>query len=136
MKVLAKREPLLVRPGAVREAVAGALIAGMVELAERHGVSSLHVTFPEKPEWQALGAAGFLRRSGLQYHWVNRGYESFEAFLATLSPRQAQQLKASTLRRIDSSVTNRCDKSHIPGMPHTLPGHSPMAHLGQSLHRQ
>ena len=84
---------LLVRPGAVREAVTGALIAGMVELAERHGVSSLHVTFPEKAEWQALGAAGFLRRSGLQYHWVNRGYESFEAFLATLTSRKRKAIR-------------------------------------------
>jgi predicted N-acyltransferase len=95
---------LLVRPGAVREAVAGALIAGMVELAERHAVSSLHVTFPEKPEWQALGAAGFLRRSGLQYHWLNRGYESFEAFLATLTSRKRKAIRKERRKVLERGV--------------------------------
>jgi predicted N-acyltransferase len=98
---------LLVRPGAAREAVPGALIAGMVELAERHGVSSLHVTFPEKPEWQALGAAGFLRRSGLQYHWVNRGHESFEAFLATLTSRKRKAIRKERRKVAECGVVLR-----------------------------
>ncbi len=98
---------LLVRPGAAREAVAGALIVGMVELADRHGVSSLHVTFPEEPEWQALGAAGFLRRSGLQYHWVNRGYDSFEDFLATLTSRKRKAIRKERRRVAECGVVLR-----------------------------
>jgi predicted N-acyltransferase len=98
---------LLVRPDAVRAAVAEALIAGMVELAERHGVSSLHVTFPEHGDWRALGAAGFLRRSGLQYHWVNRGYEDFDAFLATLTSRKRKAIRKERRKVAESGVVLR-----------------------------
>src|SRR5216684_1100549 len=52
---------LLVRPDAGSR-TADALISGMVELARRLKVSSLHVTFPTKPEWQRFGEAGFLLR--------------------------------------------------------------------------
>ena len=32
-----------------------ALLTGMIRLAERHGVSSLHITFPTRSEWQDHG---------------------------------------------------------------------------------
>lgn len=38
------------------------------------GMSSAHVTFPPRPEWLALGERGYLCRTGIQYHWENRGY--------------------------------------------------------------
>jgi len=58
------------------------------------GASSLHVTFLPKGEWQAAGAAGYLQRTGQQFHWENRGYKSFEEFLGELS-----SAKRKTLRR-------------------------------------
>jgi len=84
---------LLVHPEADRRAVAGALIAGMAELARRHEVSSLHVTFAEYDEWQMLGESGFLQRIGLQYHWENRGYADFEAFLGDLTARRRKTIR-------------------------------------------
>jgi predicted N-acyltransferase len=98
---------LLVRPDAAREAVAEALIAGMVELAKRHGVSSLHVTFPRPEEWRVLGAAGFLQRRGLQYHWVNDGYADFDAFLATLSSRKRKAIRKERRKVAESGVVLR-----------------------------
>jgi predicted N-acyltransferase len=84
---------LLVRPDADRAAVADGLIAGMLGLARRHGVSSLHVTFPTADEWQRLGEAGFLKRVGIQYHWENRGYRSFDEFLAGLASRKRKAIR-------------------------------------------
>ena len=84
---------LLVRPGADGR-MADFLVAGMVALAERTGVSSLHVTFPTEAEWRRLGAHGFLLRLGQQYHWENHGYADFEDFLGALSSR-----KRKTIRR-------------------------------------
>jgi predicted N-acyltransferase len=98
---------LLLRPGPGERSVAAALIAGMQELAERHGVSSLHVTFPERAEWQALGAAGFLQRVGLQYHWENRGYGSFEDFLGDLISRKRKAIKKERRKVAESGVTLR-----------------------------
>jgi predicted N-acyltransferase len=83
---------LLLRPDA-GAAVADALIAGMVELARRHKVSSLHVTFPAKGEWERFAAAGFLQRTGQQFHWENAGYASFDDFLAALSSRKRKTIR-------------------------------------------
>jgi predicted N-acyltransferase len=84
---------LLVRPDAERAAVADALITGMLALARRHDVSSLHVTFPTADEWHRLGEAGFLQRVGIQYHWENRGYQSFDEFLAGLASRKRKAIR-------------------------------------------
>jgi len=83
---------LLIRPDADENA-ADALIAAMVELARRHKVSSLHVTFPMKGEWERFGAAGFLQRAGQQFHWENHGYASFDEFLAALSSRKRKTIR-------------------------------------------
>jgi uncharacterized protein len=83
---------LLLRPDAP-EAAADTLVAAMVELARRHKVSSLHVTFPTEPEWQRLGEAGFLQRIGQQFHWQNEGYGSFDEFLEALNSRKRKQIR-------------------------------------------
>jgi predicted N-acyltransferase len=82
---------LLLAPEAPAKA-AEILIAALVEVARRHKVSSLHVTFPTESEWRALGAAGFLQRIGRQFHWENQGYRDFEDFLAALSSRKRKQI--------------------------------------------
>ena len=96
---------LLIHPEAERETMAGALIGGLAELARRHDVSSLHVTFPEEAEWEALGAAGFLQRIGLQYHWQNRGYDSFDDFLGDLVSRKRKAIKRERREALAHGVT-------------------------------
>jgi predicted N-acyltransferase len=98
---------LLVRPGADRDSIAGALIAAMVELTRRHDASSLHITFPEEDEWRRCGAAGLLQRVGLQYHWQNPGYESFDDFLATLTSRKRKAIKRERRKALESGVQIR-----------------------------
>ncbi len=83
---------LLLHPEAGPE-TADLLVAAMVEVARRHKVSSLHVTFPTEREWQRLGAAGFLQRVGRQFHWENPGYRDFDDFLAALTARKRKQIK-------------------------------------------
>jgi predicted N-acyltransferase len=95
---------LLVHPDAP-EGTRDALIAGLVEIAKRMGVSSLHVTFPTAPEWQALGAAGFLQREGEQFHWENPGYGSFEDFLAALSSRKRKNIRKERAASLEGGLT-------------------------------
>lgn len=84
---------LLVRPDLAPEPLQDLLIAGMIELAERLGVSSLHVTFPTEPEWHRLHAAGLLPRLGHQYHWINKGYGCFDDFLSELASRKRKAIR-------------------------------------------
>ena len=84
---------LLAAPG-FGGARARQLLANAIRLvAERAGASSAHVNFLPRPEWQALGAAGYLQRRGIQFHWTNRDYGDFDAFLATLRQRKRKAIR-------------------------------------------
>ena len=95
---------LLVRPGEDAPRMRSLLTAGLIELARQHGVSSLHVTFCEEDEWRGLGAAGLLQRMGQQFHWFNRGYETFEDFLAALSSRKRKAIRKERREANDGGV--------------------------------
>lgn len=94
---------LLLAPGA-GERVAAALIEALEQVAGRYGVSSAHVTFPHETDWNRLGEAGWLRRTGVQYHWENRGYGSFDAFLDALNSRKRKAIRKERREVADSSV--------------------------------
>lgn len=96
---------LLVAPGADVEEVRRLLIGGLVELARQLNVSSLHVTFPTEPEYRALGAAGFLQRVGEQFHWENRGYATFEDFLAQLTSRKRKMIRRERREAAETGLT-------------------------------
>ncbi|MDX1575975.1 MAG: GNAT family N-acetyltransferase [Kiloniellales bacterium] len=98
---------LLLHPACERPAVAAALTSAMLELARQTGISSLHVTFPTEAEWRQFGAAGFLQRTGLQYHWENRGYASFDDFLAALASRKRKAIKKERRAVAESGVNLR-----------------------------
>ena len=84
---------LLVRPGLERSGVADVLAGGLVSATHALDVSSAHLNFPPRAEWQRLGDVGFLRRCHLQYHWQNPGYESFDEFLAALNSRKRKAIR-------------------------------------------
>jgi predicted N-acyltransferase len=83
---------LLVAPDAAEE-TRNHLIAGMVELARQHKLSSLHVNFPEADQFAAFAEAGFLQRIGQQFHWTNQGYRDFDDYLAALTSRKRKAVK-------------------------------------------
>jgi predicted N-acyltransferase len=74
--------------------VEAALAQGSIGLAQRSSASSVHVTFLSAEQCARLAPLGFMTRTGLQYHWFNRDYASFDAFLADLSSQ-----KRKTIRR-------------------------------------
>ena len=84
---------LLVRPGPCAGEARAALIAALISAVENSGMSSLHVTFAPRDQAELLESAGFLLRTGLQYHWANAGYESFEQFLSALNSRKRKAIR-------------------------------------------
>lgn len=70
-----------------------ALLEALRGVTERAGLSSAHVTF--MPEDEALGGedAGYLLRTDQQFHWHNKGYRSFDAFLGALNSQKRKQIK-------------------------------------------
>ena len=87
---------LMARPdldAALRYELQQTLLAGMIELAGRLKVASLHVTFPTSAESEVMGEAGLLARLGEQYHWKNEGYAGFEDFLGALASRKRKAIR-------------------------------------------
>jgi hypothetical protein len=83
---------LLARPGFEATGRA-ALVEAARRLAEANGVSSVHVTFCTAEERAWGESAGLLARSTQQFHWANRGYADFEAFLADLASRKRKTIR-------------------------------------------
>ena len=78
------------------------LIAAALELARRLGVSSLHCLFPTREEARQLQAHGMMARTTVQFHWVNRGYGSFEEFLGGFSHDKRKKVKQER-RKIETA---------------------------------
>ena len=84
---------LFVCPGENKEQVHSVLASGLVSALTQLKVSSLHVNFSTEGDWNFLGESGFLKRLGIQYHWHNDNYASFEGFLAKLSSRKRKAIR-------------------------------------------
>jgi predicted N-acyltransferase len=94
---------LLAADAAARETIARALVAS----ARESGVSSLHVLFPAPEDAAVLRSLGLLERSGVQFHWRNPGYASFDAFLAELSHDKRKKLRQERRKVAEAGVTLR-----------------------------
>jgi len=81
-----------------------ALAGGLKELAKRHGVSSAHVTFVPDAEIPIFEAAGYLHRTDQQFHFVNDGYGSYDAFLETLASRKRKALKKERRAALEHGI--------------------------------
>jgi predicted N-acyltransferase len=97
---------LLVRPGGPVEGdtIRSALLQGAVGLTERNDLSSLHITFCTKDEWELGGELGLLQRTDQQFHWQNDGYADFDAFLAALASRKRKQIRRERARAAESGI--------------------------------
>src|SRR5262245_62049182 len=84
---------LLVRACEDRREREALLLQAAVQVTESLGVSSLHITFPLREEWQLAGEMGLLQRTDQQFHWRNEGYENFEDFLDALSSRKRKAIR-------------------------------------------
>jgi predicted N-acyltransferase len=85
----AKRELLQFAAGAVKQL----------------GASSLHLTFVTEEEWRLAGEAGYLQRTGQQFHWENRGYGLFDEFLGELASAKRKNLRKERQSVRDAGVT-------------------------------
>jgi uncharacterized protein len=84
-----------------------ALAQGAKGMAERAGASSVHATFASEALCAQLAPLGYLTRTGLQYHWFNRGYAAFEDFLADLSAQKRKTIRRERARACEGVTIKR-----------------------------
>ncbi|MGK6318838.1 GNAT family N-acetyltransferase [Sphingomonas sp. DT-204] len=97
---------LLLRDGAQ----APALIAALEAVTDQHGLSSAHATFVAPDQVPLFEAAGWLIRTGTQFHWTNQGYASFDEFLGALASR-----KRKAIRRERAAAVEGLTIRHVTG---------------------
>lgn len=95
---------LLVPAGPDREIRERTLAVAAITLAQRLGVSSLHITFATEGEWQRLPELGFLQRTDQQFHWHNAGYGSFDDFLASLASRKRKAIRKERAQAVAPGI--------------------------------
>jgi predicted N-acyltransferase len=69
------------------------LLTAIEAVTVQNDMSSAHITFIDGGGAEECERRGWLIRHGVQYHWFNRGYASFDDFLATLSSRKRKTLR-------------------------------------------
>jgi predicted N-acyltransferase len=77
---------------AERAAVTRALLGATRELAGELRVSSSHALFLPERELADFTEHGFAVRHSLQFHWHNRGYDSFSDYLEALTSKRRRQI--------------------------------------------
>jgi predicted N-acyltransferase len=84
-----------------RAAAADALLAH----ARARGLSSLHVLFAPAAQIERLASLGLLVRRGVQFHWRNAGYATFDDFLAALAQPKRKKIRAERRHVAQAGVT-------------------------------
>ncbi len=92
---------LLARTPALRAALA----AGAMELARELDVSSLHCLFPATEDAELFAARGMMVRHGVQFHWSNLEYESFDHFLAGMNHDKRKKIRQERRKVHDAGIT-------------------------------
>jgi len=86
------------------EAAAPALLAALEAVVDQNGLSSAHATFAAPDQVPLFEAAGWLIREGVQFHWRNNGYASFDDFLAELASRKRKAIRKERAAAVDGLV--------------------------------
>jgi predicted N-acyltransferase len=80
------------------------LAAGLQRFVDQLELSSAHVLFPQQSQAALLEASGMVGRVGIQYHWQNAGYRSFDDFLARYSSKRRNQIKRERRALVEQGV--------------------------------
>lgn len=92
------------------ESLAPHLLKAAEMVCLQNQMSSAHATFIEPAQQALFAAGGWLMRSDIQFHWINRDYRSFDDFLSALASR-----KRKDLRKERAAATEGLTIKHLSG---------------------
>ena len=81
------------------------LAAGALTLARELGVSSLHCLYPVEADAEVLTGCGMMARHGVQFHWSNAGYASFDDFLRGMNHDKRKKIRQERRKVSDAGIT-------------------------------
>jgi len=86
------------------EAARTLLMRGLQAFAEQQGLSSAHLLFGDDSDHAAAGQQGWMARGGVQFHWTQQGWVSFEDFLASMQREKRKKIQQEQRRVRDAGV--------------------------------
>lgn len=95
---------LLTAPDSDRPTLIRLLGQTLQELCQQNDLSSVHVNFCLPDEMEVLEKIGYLKRVGLQYQWLNHGYQLFDDYLAHFRTKRRNQIKREMREMDDQGV--------------------------------
>jgi predicted N-acyltransferase len=98
---------LLMAPDQDPASIRQSLFEAARSYAQSQDLSSLHLLFPIQDEIPGLERAGMLIRKDCQFHWHNRGYESFDDFLGELTSAKRKKLRRERRRIFEAGIRFR-----------------------------
>ncbi|MCG8371536.1 MAG: GNAT family N-acetyltransferase, partial [Proteobacteria bacterium] len=98
--------PRFLRADGDDEAV-GSLVAAATALASETACSSVHILFPDDAELPLLRERGLMLRRDCQFHWLNRGFRSFDDFLGTFTSAKRKKVKRDRRRVAEAGIRFR-----------------------------
>lgn len=96
---------ILVHPGRDRARILTAFARALPQLCDALPVSGAHVLFLPEAHSAELSALGYAERRGVQFHWENPGYASFDDFLSRMNSKKRNQLKRERREMVDRGVS-------------------------------
>ena len=100
-----------------------ALLDAAEEMGTEYGVSSSHALFVPEEELGQFARRGYRVRHSLQFHWHNRGYETFSDYLGALSGKRRRQVSRERRQLDDEGL----EILHLTG-DELLPEHAALMH--------
>jgi uncharacterized protein len=81
------------------------LIAAALALSKELRASSFHCLFPDDADVDAFESSGLMLRHGVQFHWRNAGYATFDDFLGSLNHDKRKKIRQERRKVREAGIT-------------------------------
>ncbi|MGH7827761.1 MAG: GNAT family N-acetyltransferase [Candidatus Binatia bacterium] len=120
-----------------RSRLIGLMGQALKKIAHDNKISSVHVNFCLDDERQALEGAGFLARLGIQFHWQNHSFVSFDEYLGSFRSDRRNKIKRERREIMQQGISIRgvegedLTPSHMRTMFRLYKGHLDRLYYGR-----
>jgi len=79
----------------------------LMEVCDNNELSSVHINFCHEDELATLQQIGFIPKVGLQFHWQNQGYRSFDDYLGAFRSDRRNKIRRERRELINQGISIR-----------------------------
>jgi uncharacterized protein len=104
---------LLVADPAASPRLLAVLAEALRRIVAKEKLSGAHILFPTEGEATTLAESGLAHRYGIQFHWRNEGYGSFEDYLGRFSSKRRNQIRRERKEMDRQGITLTTERDRL-----------------------